>query len=67
LPKIINKEKPVMKILLLAVLAFFGVQVHAVDIRETARSFAPLDLKGDAVKVLCTSKYAAVADACKKD
>ena len=36
-------------------------------IRETARSFASLDLKGDAVKVLCTSKYAAVADACKKD
>lgn len=56
-----------MKILLLAVLAFFGVQVHAVGIREAARSFAPLDLKGDAVKVLCTSKYAAVADACKKD
>lgn len=56
-----------MKILLLAVLAFFGVQVHAVGIRETARSFASLDLKGDAVKVLCTSKYAAVADACKKD
>lgn len=49
-----------MKILLLAVLAFFGVQVHAVGIGNE-------DLKGDAVKVLCTSKYAAVADACKKD
>jgi hypothetical protein len=33
-------------------------------IRETARSFSGLGLKEDAVKVLCTSKYAAAAPAC---
>lgn len=34
-------------------------------IRETARSFQNLELKGDAVSVLCTSKYAAAASVCK--
>ena len=33
-------------------------------IRETSRSFSGLGLKEDAVKVLCTSKYAAAAPAC---
>lgn len=33
-------------------------------IRETARSFAGIGLKDDAVKVLCTSKYAAAAPVC---
>ena len=33
-------------------------------IRETARSFAGMGLNNDAVKVLCSSKYAAVAPAC---
>lgn len=33
-------------------------------IRETARSFAGMDMKADAVKILCTSKYAAAAPAC---
>jgi len=34
-------------------------------IRETSRSFQTLGLTGDAVKVLCTSKYAAAAPVCK--
>lgn len=34
-------------------------------IRETARSFNSFGMKEDAVKVLCSSKYAAVAPACK--
>ena len=33
-------------------------------IRETARSFAGMGLNSDALKVLCSSKYAAVAPAC---
>jgi len=33
-------------------------------IRETARSFAGMGLNNDALKVLCSSKYAAVAPAC---
>jgi len=33
-------------------------------IRETARSFAGMGMNDDAVKVLCSSKYAAVAPAC---
>jgi hypothetical protein len=35
-------------------------------IRETARSFNGLGLKDDAVSVLCTSKYAAIAPVCNK-
>lgn len=35
-------------------------------IRETSRSFNALGLKEDAVRVLCTSKYAATAAACKE-
>ena len=35
-------------------------------IRETSRSFNALGLKEDAVRVLCTSKYAATAVACKE-
>lgn len=35
-------------------------------IRETARSFAGMQLKEDALAILCSSKYAAVAPACKK-
>lgn len=35
-------------------------------IRETARSFAGMGMKDDAVAVICSSKYAAVAPACKK-
>jgi hypothetical protein len=35
-------------------------------IRETSRSFNALGLKDDAVRVLCTSKYAATAVACKE-
>ena len=35
-------------------------------IRETARSFNGLGLNKDAVKVLCTSKYAAAAPICKE-
>jgi hypothetical protein len=34
-------------------------------IRETSRSFAGMDLKEDALAVLCTSKYAAAAPSCK--
>lgn len=34
-------------------------------IRETARSFSGLNMKDDALAVLCTSKYAAAAPACK--
>jgi len=34
-------------------------------IRETARSFSGLGLKDDAVSVLCSSKYAAIAPICK--
>jgi hypothetical protein len=34
-------------------------------IRETARSFAGMDLKQDALAILCTSKYAAAAPSCK--
>lgn len=34
-------------------------------VRETARSFQNLGLTNDAVKVLCSSKYAAVAPICK--
>jgi hypothetical protein len=34
-------------------------------IRETARSFSSMDLKEDALAVLCTSKYAAAAPSCK--
>ena len=34
-------------------------------IRETARSFVGMDMKADALAVLCSSKYAAVAPACK--
>jgi hypothetical protein len=33
-------------------------------IRETARSFDGMGMKSDAIKVLCASKYAAVAPAC---
>ena len=33
-------------------------------IRETSRSFNSLGLKDDAIKVLCTSKYAAAAPVC---
>ena len=35
-------------------------------IRETARSFAGMGLKDDALAVLCTSKYAAAAPSCKQ-
>lgn len=35
-------------------------------IRETARSFAGMGMQEDAVSVLCTSKYASAAQACKK-
>ena len=35
-------------------------------IRETARSFNGLGLTNDAIKVLCTSKYASAAPACNK-
>lgn len=35
-------------------------------IRETSRSFNGLGLKDDAVKILCTSKYAAAAPSCAK-
>ena len=35
------------------------------SIRETARSFNGLGLKDDAIKVLCTSKFAAAAPSCK--
>ena len=35
-------------------------------IRETARSFNGMGLKDDALAVLCSSKYASVAPACKK-
>jgi hypothetical protein len=35
-------------------------------IRETARSFSGMDMKADALAVLCSSKYAAVAPACMK-
>ena len=35
-------------------------------IRETARSFSGLGLEEDAVAVLCSSKYAAVAPVCQK-
>lgn len=35
-------------------------------IRETARSFAGLGLQGDALALLCSSKYAAAAPSCKK-
>ena len=35
-------------------------------IRETARSFSGMGLKEDALAVLCSSKYASVAPACKK-
>lgn len=34
-------------------------------IRETARSLSGLNMKDDALAVLCTSKYAAAAPACK--
>lgn len=34
--------------------------------RETARSFAGMGLKDDALAVLCTSKYAAAAPSCKQ-
>lgn len=36
-------------------------------IRETARSFAGMGMKDDALAILCSSKYAAVAPACKKE
>jgi hypothetical protein len=35
-------------------------------IRETSRSFNGLGLKEDAIKILCTSKYAAAAPSCAK-
>ncbi len=35
------------------------------SIRETARSFQNLSMNADAVAILCTSKYAAIAPACK--
>lgn len=35
-------------------------------IRETARSFSGMDMKDDALAVLCSSKYAAAAPSCKK-
>lgn len=35
-------------------------------IRETARSFSSMEMKADALAVLCSSKYAAVAPACQK-
>lgn len=35
-------------------------------IRETARSFHGMGMKDDALAVICSSKYAAVAPACKK-
>jgi hypothetical protein len=34
-------------------------------IRETARSFSGMELKEDALAVLCTSKYASAAPSCK--
>lgn len=36
-------------------------------IRETSRSFSSLGMKKDALAVLCTSKYAAAAPACKEE
>ena len=36
-------------------------------IRETARSFSGMNMKEDALAVLCSSKYAAVAPSCKKE
>jgi hypothetical protein len=33
-------------------------------IRETSRSFAGMGMKDDALKILCTSKYAAAAPSC---
>jgi len=50
----------------------FGISVGSswtddeCGIRETARSFAGMDMKADALAVLCSSKYAAVAPACMK-
>jgi hypothetical protein len=48
----------------------FGIGTSWTDdecgIRETARSFNGLGLHGDAVSVLCTSKYAVVAPICNK-
>ena len=35
-------------------------------VRETARSFAGMGLKDDALAILCTSKYAAAAPSCPK-
>jgi hypothetical protein len=35
-------------------------------VRETARSFNGLGMKEDALKILCTSKYAAAAPSCAK-
>lgn len=35
-------------------------------IRETSRSFSGLGLKDDAIKILCTSQYAAAAPSCAK-
>lgn len=35
-------------------------------IRETARSFSSMEMKADALAVLCSSKYAAVAPACRQ-
>lgn len=35
-------------------------------IRETSRSFSGMGMKDDALKVLCTSKYAAAAPSCSK-
>ena len=36
-------------------------------IRETARSFSGMNLKDDALAILCSSKYATAAPSCKKD
>ena len=36
-------------------------------IRETARSFSGMNMKEDALAVLCSSKYAAAAPSCKKE
>ena len=36
-------------------------------IRETARSFAGMGMHDDAIAILCSSKYAAIAPACKKE
>jgi hypothetical protein len=40
---------------------------HECGKRETARSFQNLGLTADAIAVLCSSEYAAVAPVCKKE